>query len=298
MISGATTLKVIFGEYYFQLWRASTVDSLSSLWIATGVFLLALSIFGIAAAIKESTMMTNFYGLFLSLIFILQMAAAITGFTLITQSNGIVWGSLNSMMYESEWRYESQNTMDWIQRTFDCCGNDGPSDWERFGRYTTTEPSTTWHDDWYSTRRPYDWYPTEPPYDGWTTDVTTASPSTTTPPSTTTEFLGNRMPQSCCVRDSAYDKESLRCDAHFTRGCHGPLNQIVSQSVMVWGSSALFIGIIQILGVVNAFLFARIIRRNKTNRDVQRWAIHESMGFDRPTAYVDQLPNTDEVKHI
>lgn len=141
MISGATTLKVIFGEHYFELWYASTLDSLSSLWIATGVFLLALSIFGIAAAVKESTMMTNFvsilindttaireqtkmlittcsqYGLFLSLIFILQMAAAITGFTLITQANGIVWGSLNSMMYQSQWGNYERSTMDWIQQT-------------------------------------------------------------------------------------------------------------------------------------------------------------------------------------
>lgn len=141
MISGATTLKVIFGEHYFELWYASTLDSLSSLWIATGVFLLALSIFGIAAAVKESTMMTNFvsilindttairertkmlittcsqYGLFLSLIFILQMAAAITGFTLITQANGIVWGSLNSMMYQSQWGNYERGTMDWIQQT-------------------------------------------------------------------------------------------------------------------------------------------------------------------------------------
>ncbi|KAG4071970.1 hypothetical protein HA402_006131 [Bradysia odoriphaga] len=289
MISGATTLKVIFGEHYFELWYASTVDSLSSLWIATGVFLLALSIFGIAAAVKESTMMTNFYGLFLSLIFILQMAAAITGFTLITQADGIVWGSLNSMMYQSQWGYES-TTMDWIQQTFKCCGNNGPSDWESFGRYATTTPRPT-YDDWYYTTRPYT---------DWWGEITTEYETTTgyeTTPSTTTEFLGNRMPQSCCVRDSAYNKETLRCDYYFTRGCHGPLNQIVSQSVMIWGSSALFIGIIQILGVINAFMFARIIRRNKTNRDVHRWAIHESLGVDRPT-YVDQLPNTDEVKHM
>lgn len=48
-------------------------------------------------------------------------------------------------------------------------------------------------------------------------------------------------------------------------------------------------------------MFARTIRRNKTNRDVHRWAIHESMGFDRP-AYVDQIPNPethlDQGKHI
>jgi len=291
MISGATTLKVIFGDHYSELWYTSTVDSLSSLWIATGVFLLALSIFGIAAAVKESTMMTNFYGLFLSLIFILQMAAAITGFTLITQANGIVWGSLNQMMYRTTWNYDT-STMDWIQQTFECCGNDGPSDWQNFGRYADTTPS---YDDWYTTRhttRYYDdWYPSSET----TTELETTL--STTPPSTTTEFP-IKMPQSCCVRDSAYDKVSLHCDTYFTRGCHGPLNQIVSQSVMIWGSSALFIGIIQILGIINAFMFARIIRRNKTNRDIHRWAIHESLGFDRPAAYVDQLPNTDEVKHI
>lgn len=286
MISGATTLKVIFGEYYFELWYASTVDSLSSLWIATGVFLLALSIFGIAAAIKESTMMTNFYGLFLSLIFILQMAAAITGFTLITQADGIVWGSLNSMMYQGQWNNYDRSAMDWVQETFECCGNDGPGDWENFGRYATASPTPDWYA--YTTRPYYDWYSTDVP----TTDFY----DTTIP--TTTEFLGNRMPKSCCVRDSEYNNGALRCDgSYYTRGCHGPLNQIVSQSVMIWGTSALIIGIVQILGVISAFMFARIIRRNKTNRDVHRWAINESMGFDRP-AYVDQLPNTDEVKHM
>lgn len=286
MISGATTLKVIFGEYYFELWYASTIDSLSSLWIATGCFLLALSIFGIAAAVKESTMMTNFYGLFLSLIFVLQMAAAITGFTLITQTDGIVRESINSMMYRTTWSNDN-NAMDWVQSTFHCCGNDGPSDWENFGRYTTQSHTTD-----YTTPYYYDWY-----YSTYQT------PSTTSPPPTSTEFYGNKMPQSCCTRDSSYDKDSFRCQTYFTRGCHGPLHQIVSQSVMIWGSSALFIGIVQILGVVSAFMFARTIRRNKTNRDIHRWAIHESLGFDRPV-YVDQMGNTEanmdinEVKHI
>lgn len=283
MISGATTLKIIFGEYYFALWSASTVDSLSSLWIATGVFLLALSVFGIAAAVKESTVMTNFYGLFLSLIFILQMAAAITGFTLITQTDGIVRESLHSMMYQAQWGYES--TMDWVQRTFECCGNEGPSDWEQFGQFTT--PTTT---------TPYYWETTT---DYW--DTTYETQPSTTPPPPSTEFFGNRMPQSCCVRDSDYDSNSLTCRNYFTRGCHGPLHSIVSQSVMMIGSSALLVGVVQILGVICAFMFARIIRRNKTNRDIHRWAINESMGFDRP-AYVDQTPNSethlDEGKHI
>lgn len=49
-----------------------------------------------------------------------------------------------------------------------------------------------------------------------------------------------------------------------------------------------------------AFTFARAIRRNKTNRDVQRWAINESLGVDRPTYIDDQAPNAhiNEIKHI
>ncbi len=140
MISGATTLKVIFGEHYLELWYASTIDSLSSLWIATGCFLFVLSIMGIAAALKESTMMTNFvsindmiigmrklmqksnlqYGLFMSLVFILQIAAAILGFTLITQTDGIVRESINSMMYRQTYSYDygiDNGAMDWVQET-------------------------------------------------------------------------------------------------------------------------------------------------------------------------------------
>ncbi|KAJ6632654.1 CD63 antigen [Pseudolycoriella hygida] len=263
MISGATTLKVIFGEHYFELWYASTVDSLSSLWIATGCFLLALSIFGMAAAIKESTLMTNFYGLFLCLIFILQMAAAITGFTLITQADGIVRQTLQSMMYNS---FSGQDTIDWIQRTFECCGNDAPSDWENLGRFYGS----------YTTRE-YDYF----------NDSTQA-------------YSTLRMPKSCCQPNSNYDMNYYTCERYFTRGCHGPVNSIVSQSVMMIGSSALAVGVVQILGVVCAFMYARIIRRNKTNRDIHRWAIHESMGFDRP-AFVDRTPNSETIdgeKHI
>jgi len=273
MISGATTLKVIFGEYYFILWYTSTISSLSSLWIATGCFLFVFSILGIVAAVKESTLLTNVYGLFLSLIFILQMASAITGFTLITQSNGIVSSSLNRLMYESSWNSNFLDTINWVQKTFECCGNEGPFDWRNNGIYSTSTRS---------------WW-----------DTTTYGPYETT---TTEEELGLKMPQSCCTHNSDYDNINLICDNYFTKGCHGPLQEIVSESVMMIGSSALIIGVVQILGVVCAFMFARTIRRSKTNRDVQRWAIHQSMGFDRP-AYVDQVPTQeirgeDEVKHI
>jgi len=275
MISGATTLKVIFGEHYLILWYSSTVDSLSSLWIATGCFLLALSIFGIVAAVKESTLMTNVYGVVLALIFILQLASAITAFTLITQTNYIVSGTLNEMIYRFSWDNDSEDTVNWVQKTFACCGNEGPFDWRQHGQFSTPRPTY---------RPPYDYYETS-----------------TEEPATTEKQLGIKMPQSCCIHGSSYDYTNLICDDYFTRGCQGPLQAVLSESVMMIGSSALIIGVVQILGVVCAFMFARTIRRSKTNRDVRKWAINESMGFDRP-AYVDQVPTQeireDEIKHI
>lgn len=54
------------------------------------------------------------------------------------------------------------------------------------------------------------------------------------------------MPQSCCTRDSSYNNNTLHCEKYFTRGCHGPLHRIVSESVMMIGSSALAVGVVQV----------------------------------------------------
>lgn len=83
-------------------------------------------------------------------VFILQMAAAITGFALLPQSGAIVRGSLDSMMEGYAFSDRYRTTMDWIQDNvninemfdlfsctscllnfkFQCCGNQGPTDWD------------------------------------------------------------------------------------------------------------------------------------------------------------------------
>jgi len=267
MISGATTLKVMFGEYNYVLWYGSTIESLSSLWIATGCLLLAASIFGIFAASRESTLMINVYGLFLSLIFILQMATAITGFTLITKSNAIVNSALNSLM--DGWYFpNSADTMNFVQRTFECCGNEGPLDWMSHGMYSTPNP---YYNSYYNTQPR--WY-------------STYEPATEVP--TTEKPLGIKMPESCCSYGSSYDAINSICGTYFTDGCHAPVQEVLSKSVLTIGSSSLIIGIVQIFGVVSAFMLARSIRRSKTDRDILKWTTHQSMASDRP-AYVDQV---------
>jgi len=283
MISGGATLKVLLVELI--RWE---FDALSGLWISIGCFLLILSIFGIAAAVRESTLMTNVYGILLSLIFILQMAATITAFVLMGKSSGIAYRSLHVLMGSYDYDYDYRGTMNWLQTTFSCCGNEGPSDYGMVnGQYSTstinwraTSTISWWDTTYYTTADPY-------------------HPTTTTTSTTTEMKEREKMPQSCCTPNSGY-KDKI-CESHFTSGCHDPLHAFVSESVMRIGSFGLGIAAVQIFGIIGAFLLARIIRRKKTNRDIQRWAYNENMGFDRP-AFVDQKSTpetrTDEIKHI
>jgi len=129
MMIGATSIKILFREYHFINYYPS-LHNLPNLWIATGCFLVAFSIFGIFATIKNSTMMLNLYGMLLTFVFILQMSAAITGFALLPQTGAIVDSTISSVMKGYEYNERYRSTMDWIQEHFKCCGNEAYSDWD------------------------------------------------------------------------------------------------------------------------------------------------------------------------
>lgn len=101
----------------------------------------------------------------------------------------------------------------------------------------------------FTTTYPWERPTTYPYYYGWETTTTTTTDDywdTTTTVQTTTTRPGVKMPKSCCQRDTNYDNNNFMCDYYFTRGCHGPLNSILSESVMMIGSSALIIGVVQV----------------------------------------------------
>lgn len=52
------------------------------------------------------------------------------------------------------------------------------------------------------------------------------------------------MPVSCCVRDSDY--VNLTCNEYYEKGCTDPLHQIVSESIMMIGSSSLVLAVVQV----------------------------------------------------
>jgi len=252
MSSGVSTI-VAFTSYYNLMEGGFQV--LSIFWIVVGFIFMIVALFGMFVAFKESTALANLYGIAMMVVFVLQVSAAIVAFTLISKSRYMVSDQLDTMMRDYNYRYQLE--VDWIQSKFECCGVNGPSDWQNFARFSTPYYYETTESYYYRTSDYY--YRTDDYYR--TTDPTTTT--STEPPRT------DLMPQSCCVRNSNY--VNLTCEKYHTSGCFVPIHQIVSESIMMIGSSTLVVSVLQILGVILGFMYARIVRRKKTQRDVQIW---------------------------
>ncbi|KAJ6632653.1 CD63 antigen [Pseudolycoriella hygida] len=103
--------------------------SIPSLLVAVGVVMLVVAIFGAIGAFRESTLLTNIYACLLSLVFILEISAAIAGFVLQGQVREMLVRTMNESLGAYA-KYDSANTaIDFMQRSLECCGVDGPEDW-------------------------------------------------------------------------------------------------------------------------------------------------------------------------
>lgn len=59
MISIAASPRFMFGDYYDLLTTYNHIGSLILIWIASGLALMAVTIFGVVGALKESTLMID-----------------------------------------------------------------------------------------------------------------------------------------------------------------------------------------------------------------------------------------------
>ncbi|KAG4071854.1 hypothetical protein HA402_006015 [Bradysia odoriphaga] len=127
LITVGTTIQSIYGD--FKEFLDNHFMSIPSLLVAVGFVMLVVAAFGIIGAFKESTMLTNIYACLLSLVFVLEISAAIAGFVL----QGQVREMLVRTMNESITAYTKYETaavaVDFMQRSLQCCGVDGPGDW-------------------------------------------------------------------------------------------------------------------------------------------------------------------------
>jgi len=258
------TFMVVFGisgllfinytdQYYFMSLR-SAINVLYILWMAAGIYLACISIFALIASLKENVVWANLYGIFLMISFVLQIAVAITAFSHIGNAKMYASDLISNMMYQSEnLDYGYDPKLDWIQKSFQCCGLDGPDDWRNHRNFDTT--------------------------DFWILSNSTDQP--------TIDSLKVKTPVSCCTKESSYENTS--CDNYFKDGCSEHLTEVLSSSIMIMGTVALTISVLQILGIVTAFMLARAIRRTKSYRHVLKSDTLSQRVFDTPT-HIEYTP--------
>lgn len=166
----------------------------------------------------------------------------------------------------------------WISQ-LQCCGADGPSDWENiFDNLVTYDPFA----------------------------FVTGSVST--------EPTKYQTPASCCDLSKYSSYEQNTCDAYNQKGCTLEVSNLAAETVLIIASVLLAIGafqvyenisnmvhhfnincIFQILGMFSSFMLARMFRQASTYRNVQKFSSQYGKVFDVPT-YVDyeRLHNTND----
>jgi len=213
----------------------------SVLWIISGVVLFSVSIFGFIAANKNSVVWTTNYGILMMLAFAIQSAVVIIGFTLISKSNSIASHTLERLVKSSQSDEPCGFAIDFIQTSLQCCGVEGARDWENNWKYNSFNNYYSYND-----------------YYGRVSSV-----------------RAYRTPKSCCSPGSGY--QNLRCDNYFQNGCLDKTLDLTLQIIMMINYIAMSIAIVQIVGIVIAFVVAKMIRNMKS---YEHYSHNESLPSD------------------
>ncbi|KRT86629.1 Tetraspannin, partial [Oryctes borbonicus] len=112
---------------------AEIPDSLElapTLLIIVGCIVFVIAFFGCCGAVRESTCMLTTYAVILLVIFVLQVAVAVYAFLQIRDVDGLkeqFRKGLNTTFSRYNQDPVATETVDIIQRSYQCCGLDGPS---------------------------------------------------------------------------------------------------------------------------------------------------------------------------
>lgn len=101
------------------------------------------------------------------------------------------------------------------------------------------------------------------------------------------------VPKSCC--DTFNEKGD--CERVYQEGCYPRLRFLVSQGTMLISTGATAVALVQILGVICAFMLAKSIRQAKSIREARRWQLQQPfVSLTEPyyPAY-QEVPAADEV---
>jgi len=103
--------------------------------IVVGAIIFLIAFLGCCGAYNEHSCMLASFATCLTIILIIEFAAAIAGFVLQNQVYDLVAKGLNSTLLSYKQNNDSKIVIDEIQREFECCGVDSPSDWHTKGDF-------------------------------------------------------------------------------------------------------------------------------------------------------------------
>lgn len=133
VISGIILLSIgsiIHSVYYnYHHFLDDRFFSVPSLLIAVGSIIFFIAFFGCCGAIRENYCMIVTFATLMAVVFILELSAGISGYVL----RGSASENIKEKMHETMKNYNKSVdiTEVWnkIQKDFDCCGTNGPSEW-------------------------------------------------------------------------------------------------------------------------------------------------------------------------
>ena len=100
--------------------------------IAVGVIVFIIGFLGCCGAIKENYCMVMVFSILLGFIFVLEIVAGILGFIYKNKVKEYTAETFNNAVkdYENANEPGAQDILDWAQQKFQCCGNNGTSDYK------------------------------------------------------------------------------------------------------------------------------------------------------------------------
>jgi len=192
------------------------------LMVVIGVMMLLIAFFGCCGAYKESYCMITCFAVMLTFIFILELAATLSAYILRNNIEEYLSESFNKTV-ENYDPSAGASPYDFIQEKFQCCGNEGPSDYKKSPSFVH-EALNIIHDKNITAK-----------------DVP--------------------VPDSCCV--NKIENCGLKNEtAIFNEGCLGKIETSVKEEILVVGGVGLAVIFIQLTGIGFACLLMRNIKSN------------------------------------
>lgn len=118
-----------YGDYF--AYADSKFANAAVFIIIVGVVVFIIGFLGCCGAVKENYCMVTTFAVLLAIIFILEIVAGALGFTYKKKVDAVAQKALKQAVGDYGTNDGEKKLLDWAQKTFECCGVEGPADFAK-----------------------------------------------------------------------------------------------------------------------------------------------------------------------